>query len=99
MRTTQQMSITLPIAMAEQVKAKVESGQYSSESEVIRDGLRTLIERDAVVDAWLRDRVAMDLDELDTNPSSAMNGAQIRARLARRNQTNAAPHAKLPRRK
>ncbi|TCT09033.1 putative addiction module CopG family antidote [Paralcaligenes ureilyticus] len=42
MRTTRQMSITLPKEMAEVVKAKVRTGEYASESEVIRDGLRVL---------------------------------------------------------
>lgn len=44
-RTTQSLSITLPVEMAEMVKAKVASGEHASESEVIRDGLRTLIAR------------------------------------------------------
>lgn len=34
MRTTQQFSITLPNDMAEIVKAKVQAGEYASESEV-----------------------------------------------------------------
>ena len=42
MRTTQQFSITLPHEMAEMVRTRVESGEYASESEVIRDGLRAL---------------------------------------------------------
>ena len=42
MRTTQQMSITLPKAMAELIKAKVQSGEYATESEVIREGLRAI---------------------------------------------------------
>lgn len=45
MRTTQAFSITLPLDMAEMVKAKVASGEYATESEVIRDGLRTLVAR------------------------------------------------------
>jgi antitoxin ParD1/3/4 len=47
MRTTQQFSITLPIEMANFVKAKVASGAYASVSEVMREALRILIERDA----------------------------------------------------
>ncbi|SOB74662.1 putative addiction module antidote protein, CC2985 family [Marinobacter sp. LV10R510-11A] len=42
MRTTQQFSITLPNQMADVVKAKVAAGEYATESEVIRDGLRAL---------------------------------------------------------
>ncbi|MGT3185016.1 ribbon-helix-helix domain-containing protein, partial [Yersinia enterocolitica] len=36
MRTTQQFSITLPNEMAEMVRSRVASGDYASESEVIR---------------------------------------------------------------
>ncbi len=42
MRTTHKMSITLPNEMADAVKAKVASGAYATESEVVRDGLRAL---------------------------------------------------------
>lgn len=42
MRSTQQFSITLPNEMADTVRAKVDAGEYATESEVIRDGLRTL---------------------------------------------------------
>ena len=42
MRTTKQFSITLPNEMADAVKTKVAAGEYATESEVIRDGLRVL---------------------------------------------------------
>ena len=45
MRTTQQLSITLPNDMADVVKAKVPTGEYATESEVIPDGLRALLWR------------------------------------------------------
>ena len=38
MRTTKQLSITLPTEMAEVIKSKVATGEYATESEVIRDG-------------------------------------------------------------
>jgi antitoxin ParD1/3/4 len=52
------MSITLPHDMAAMVRAKVASGEYATESEVIRDGLRALKARDAVVQKWLTDKFA-----------------------------------------
>ena len=55
MRSTRQLSITLPLEMADWVKAKAESGSYASESEVLRDGLRALQERDEAVERWLRE--------------------------------------------
>jgi antitoxin ParD1/3/4 len=58
MRTTQQLSITLPNEMADLVRAKVATGEYATESEVIREGLRTLLARDRAVEGWLREQVA-----------------------------------------
>jgi len=81
-RTTQQMSITLPNELAAAVRAKVASGEYASESEVIRDGLRVLIARDRAVERWLRDQVGPAYDALKADPSRAVTATQIRARLA-----------------
>jgi antitoxin ParD1/3/4 len=82
MRTTQQMSITLPNELAVAVRAKVASGEYASESEVIRDGLRVLMARDRAVESWLKDQVGPAYDALKTDPSRAVTAAQVRARLA-----------------
>lgn len=82
MRTTQQFSITLPNDMADSVRAKVASGEYATESEVIRDGLRTLLARDEAVEAWLRNDVAAAYDALKATPARAHTPAQVKARLA-----------------
>jgi antitoxin ParD1/3/4 len=82
MRTTQQLSITLPTDMAEAIKAKVASGEYATESEIIRDGLRVLMARDRAVEHWLRDHVAPAYDALKADPSRAVSVKQVRARLA-----------------
>ena len=81
MRTTQQMSITLPLEMARIVKEKVANGGYASESEVIRDGIRALQERDAAVERWLRDEVAPTYDAHRANPDKASPLAEVSARL------------------
>ena len=82
MRSTQQLSITLPNEMANAVRAKVASGEYATESEVIRDGLRALLARDQAIERWLRDEVAAAYDALKAAPSRAVSAAQVRARLA-----------------
>ena len=82
MRTTQQMSITLPNDMADVVKTKVHSGEYASESEVIRDGLRALMARDRAVENWLNNQVGPAYDALKADPSRAVTADQVRARLA-----------------
>lgn len=82
MRTTQQLSITLPNEMADAIKAKVKTGEYATESEVIRDGLRTLLARDRAVDNWLHDQVGQAYDALQADPSRAITLDAVRARLA-----------------
>lgn len=81
MRTTKQLSITLPTNMAEALKERVASGAYASESEVVRDGLRTLFARDKAVDTWLRTEVAASYDELRADSSRAIGSAKMRDHL------------------
>jgi putative addiction module CopG family antidote len=82
MRTTQQLSITLPNELADLVKAKVAGGEYATESEVIRDGLRVLLARDRAVERWLHDQVGPAYDALKANPSRAISVEQLRSALA-----------------
>jgi putative addiction module CopG family antidote len=76
------MSITLTHEMAEMVRAKVESGEYASESEVIRDGLRALQAHERALDSWLRNEVAHVYDAMKANPSRAVSVKRVRASLA-----------------
>ncbi|KQP13590.1 type II toxin-antitoxin system ParD family antitoxin [Pseudorhodoferax sp. Leaf267] len=82
MRTTHQLSVTLPKEMADAVKAKVSTGEYASESEVIRDGLRALMARDRAVEGWLHGTVGPAYDALQADPSRARTVGQVQARLA-----------------
>lgn len=81
MRTTRQLSITLPERMANLVKEKVRSGDYASESEVIRNGLRALIARDRAVEGWLHMQAAPSYDALKSDPARAISLDEVRARL------------------
>lgn len=82
MRTTQQFSITLTNEMADVVKAKVLAGEYATESEVIRDGLRALLARDRAVESWLSNQVGPAYDALRADPSRAVTADGVRNRLA-----------------
>ena len=82
MRSTQQFSITLPNQMADVVKAKVATGEYATESEVIRDALRALMARDRALENWLIKEVAPAYDALKADTSTALSADQVRARLA-----------------
>lgn len=73
MSATRSFSITLPADMAQMVEDKVSSGEYASENEVIREGLRALAARDAV-EEWLREEVAPTYDAAMADPGRALPG-------------------------
>ena len=81
MRTTRQMSITLPVEMVDAVRAKVASGDYASESEVIREGLRALEARDEAVERWLRTEVVASYEAFRANPESGISAQDVRANI------------------
>jgi antitoxin ParD1/3/4 len=82
MRSTRQLSVTLPNEMADMVRSKVASGEYASESEVIRDGLRALQARDRAVEHWLREQAVPAYDAMKADPSRAVSVRNVRATLA-----------------
>lgn len=84
MRSTRQLSVTLPNEMAAQVRAKVESGEYASESEVIREGLRALNARDRALDDWLRQQALPAYDAYRADPSRGMSLEEVRASIGKR---------------
>ena len=81
MRRTKQMSITLPLAMAAVVEAKVASGEYASDSEVIRDGLRVLVARDKVVERWLNGVVVPTYDRVMAGQERSYTGCETKEYL------------------
>lgn len=79
--TAKKRSITLPAEMADYIERKVASGEYGSESEVVRDGLRALQARDQAVETWLRTEVAGAYDAIKADPSRLLSSDEVRARL------------------
>jgi len=88
MPATRQLNITLPEDIAGVILSKVRSGQYTDESEVVREGLCALLERECTIEHWLHAEVGPAWDALKADPARAVTAAQIRARLA-------AEHAKM----
>jgi antitoxin ParD1/3/4 len=82
MRTTRQFSITLPHEMAKMIRAKISSGEYATESEVVRDGLRALQARDRAVERWLHDVVVPTADAMKADRSRGRSAAKVRRTLA-----------------
>jgi antitoxin ParD1/3/4 len=84
MTAAQQFNITLPLDIAEAVEEKIKSGAYSSASEVMRDGVRALLERDAAVERWLREDVIAGHDEYMADPSKGVPAEHILNRIKAR---------------
>ena len=84
MRSTQQFSITLPPGTAEAVERKVQSGAYASVSEVMRDGVRALMERDAAFERWLRDELMSGHAEHLADPSKVVPAEEALPRIKAR---------------
>jgi putative addiction module CopG family antidote len=91
MRSTQQFSVTLPTDMARMVKEKVSSGEYASESEVIRDGLRALLARDKALEGWLLTEGVAAYDRLKADPERALSLDEVRQRLADKRKQTGSP--------
>lgn len=85
MRTTQALSVTLPHEMARMLKDKVASGEYASESEVVREGLRALQAQEQAVERWLREEVAKSFDEVAGNPDGVIPVEDVLARIKAKN--------------
>jgi putative addiction module CopG family antidote len=67
--------------MAQLVKDKVASGDYATESEVIREGLRALKARDAVAEEWLRTEGVARYDAYHRDPNNVRSASKVFARL------------------
>ncbi|MCL6708757.1 type II toxin-antitoxin system ParD family antitoxin [Pseudomonas sp. R2.Fl] len=81
MRPTRALTIELSPELAEMVEAKVRSGEYASESEVIHDGLLALADREAAMDRWIADDVLPALDALDADPKRAVSATEAWSRI------------------
>lgn len=64
----QSLIITLPVELADMLKAKIAAGEYASESEVVIDGLHALMDKDAATERWLHDKVAPAYDAHKADP-------------------------------
>lgn len=88
MQNMQQFSITLPLDLGEAIERKVKSGAYASVSDVVRDGVCALLERDAAVEQFLREEVIAGHEEYVADPSRGVPAEEIldriKARCARR---------------
>ena len=87
MQTTEHLMITLPIEIAQIVRNKIANGEYATESEVVGDGLLSLIARDIDLGEWLNSEVLPAYDALRANPESAISLRHPKCSACRPNQT------------
>lgn len=80
---SERLTITLTPELLEFVRERTAEGDYNSDSEVIRDGLRLLKERDNAVRQWLTEKVVPSYLQYKANPESAMTREQIEEQLDR----------------
>lgn len=75
------LTVTLPGEMADLVRAKVASGEFATETDVVERGLKVLVEQDLAIDRWLHEQVAPAYDAYKADPSSAQSLDDVFARL------------------
>jgi antitoxin ParD1/3/4 len=80
MKPAEKLSITLPADMARMIRDKVEGGAYASNSEVIREALRTWQEREALKARRL-DEVRRKIEESIADPRPALTANAVKKRL------------------
>jgi len=77
MSASEKLTFSLRVEEARYIDALVESGAYSSASEVVRAGLRALQERDTSIDQWLRQEVVPVYDAMQRDPGRALSGEHL----------------------
>jgi Arc/MetJ-type ribon-helix-helix transcriptional regulator len=80
-------AIALPEALADEIAARVASGDFESESDVIRAGLSALDAQAGDVEAWITQEGAARYDAWRADPAratpAAVAFARVRASLAK----------------
>ncbi|TMJ11372.1 MAG: type II toxin-antitoxin system ParD family antitoxin [Alphaproteobacteria bacterium] len=89
MESTRRLEVELPEVLADSVRARVDSGEFASASEVIAAGLQLLGDRDSEVDdpeleAWLSGEVAPAYRKWKGSGEKGLTVEELRASLARR---------------
>lgn len=83
------VTLEVPAEVAAAVNARVDSGEYASQGDVVRDGLRLLTEEDYVlqdpeVERWLREIAVPIAVATQKDSSRSIPADQVRAHFAAR---------------
>jgi len=80
MRPAEKLSITLPADMARMVRDKVQGGSYASNSEVIREALRTWQEHEGLK-AHRLEEIREKIAESVNDPRPSLTAKEVSKRL------------------
>lgn len=80
-------AIEVPADVADAIKARVDSGEYASQGDVVLNGMRLLSEEDNLlhdseVEQWLRTVVVPIADATLADPARSIEAEQVRAHFA-----------------
>ena len=81
------MNVTLTPELEEIIQERVSSGLYSSPSEVLREALKLIAERDRLLEMQrekLREDLKAGLDQLDRGEFSTVTAQDVKDRIAER---------------
>ena len=67
------MTVTLPGDLLDLIRAKVASGDYADESQLVSESLRLLASNEDALEVWLRDEVAPTYDRAMAEPGSLLD--------------------------
>ena len=74
------MNVSLPAQMEEFVRQKVAMGDYETASEVVREGLRLLKQRDEIWKAEIQSKISQGMDSIRTGRT--ISAAQAKSEMA-----------------
>ena len=77
MAATEKRTISMSPEQGKYIDAKIASGDYASASEVVREGLRFLQDRDATIERWLIEKVIPTYDEMRAHPERGIPAEKV----------------------
>ena len=84
MNKPERLDIELPPDLAEAVRARVASGDYASASEMVREGLELLADRERAIDPAIGAELASGFDSWKAAPADVRSIADVREQFRER---------------
>ena len=82
------VTITLSDDMARAIDAKIVAGEFATASDILREGLETLLAGDATLEGWLRSDIVASCREMAADPSRGIPIDDVVSRIEGRMRGN-----------